>query len=325
MKRPQGFDPRPPGDDGARGTPSPPTKTPSRAPAAQRRGGRARPATAVPGTSDTAGGRDGRAGASRSSSAEADARRELRRARRERKRFERDEVRRFTRRTRRRTAGWITAAAIVAVMAAMLALAVYSPLLALRTVQIEGASRIPPETLVAALDDQVGTPLPRLDLGEVKEALAAFPLVQSYSTESRPPDTLVVRIVERTPIASVPAPGGGYRLVDPAGVVVEQADQRPAGYPVVDVGAAGVENPRFEAAAQVLAALPADFLAQVDAVDANTKDDVSLVLTDGKRVVWGSADQSDVKAARLPALIRATADRSVAEYDVSSPDNLVVR
>jgi hypothetical protein len=32
-----------------------------------------------------------------------------------------------------------------------------------------------------------------------------------------------------------------------------------------------------------------------------------------------------VKAARLPALLKATADQQVAEYDVSSPDNLVVR
>ncbi len=261
----------------------------------------------------------------RAAGAEAEARRELRRASRERKRFERDEVKRFTRRTRRRKAGWITAAAVIAAMGGLLAFAVYSPLLALRTVQIEGASRIPPETLVQALDDQVGTPLPLLDLGEVKDKLAAFPLIQSYSTESRPPDTLVVRVVERTPIASVRASGGGYQLVDPAGVVVERADARPEGFPVIDVGEVGIANARFEAAAQVLVALPADFLAQVDVVNATTKDDVSLVLTDGKWVVWGSADESDLKAARLPALIKATADRDVAEYDVSSPDNLVVR
>jgi cell division protein FtsQ len=214
---------------------------------------------------------------------------------------------------------------VVAVMAGLLAVAVYSPLLALRTVQVEGTSRIPADTLVQALDDQLGTPLPLLDLGEVKEKLAAFPLIQSYSTESRPPDTLVVRVVERRPVASIRASGGGFQLVDPAGVVVETTDERPAGFPVIDVGAGGVGSARFEAAAQVLVALPADFLAQVDVVNATTKDDVRLVLTDGKRVVWGSADQSDVKAARLPALLKATADREVAEYDVSSPDNLVVR
>jgi cell division protein FtsQ len=348
MKRPQGFDPgagtEPAGSSRAGGSgrggggtgrtrrPSAPASPVSTA---------AKQSTASPKVSPFPGGTAGRAGAASSrnqdgrdttggrrnaaASAEAEAKRELRRARRERKRFERDEVKRFTRRSRRRKAGWITAASVVVGMAGLLLIAVYSPLLALRTVQVEGASRIPQDALVRALDDQIGTPLPRLDLGEVKEKLAAFPLIQSYSTESRPPDTLVVRVVERTPIASVRASGGGYALVDPAGVVVERADERPDGFPLMDLGKAGVGNPRFEAAAQVLVALPPDFLAQVNTVNATTKDDVSLVLTDGKRVVWGSADKSDVKAARLPALLKATADQQVAEYDVSSPDNLVVR
>jgi cell division protein FtsQ len=352
MKRPQGFDPRPHEDEKA--------SSKEAAAAARGRGapaggaGRRRPnAPASPVASPTPGPRGPRLPASaagratgpgapeqepatsgrrfmgplagRATSAEAEARRELRRASRERKRFERDEVKRFTRRTRRRKAGWITAAAVVALMAGLLAVAVYSPLLALKKVQVEGASRIPQQTLVQALDDQIGTPLPLLDLGEIKKKLGAFPLIQSYSTESRPPDTLVVRVVERRPVAAIRASGGGFQLVDPAGVVVEQSDDRPDGFPVIDVGAGGIGSARFEAAAQVLVALPADFLAQVDVVNATTKDDVRLVLTDGKRVVWGSADQSDVKAARLPALLKATEDRNVAEYDVSSPDNLVVR
>jgi cell division protein FtsQ len=350
MKRPQGFDPGAREEETAapaRGAGSPSRGRGTGAGDARRRrpsvpaapaspaprvtpfpgadAGRSGGATGSASTADPDAGGRKKSAAARATSAEAEARRELRRASRERKRFERDEVKRFTRRTRRRKAGWITAAAVVAVMGGLLAIAVYSPLLALRNVQVEGASRIPPETLVQALDDQLGTPLPLLDLGEVKEKLGAFPLIQSYSTESRPPDTLVVRVVERTPIASVRASGGGFQLVDPAGVVVESADERPAGFPVIDVGAAGVANARFEAAAQVLVALPPDFLAQVDVVNATTKDDVSLVLADGKRVVWGSADESDVKAARLPALVKATADRDVAEYDVSSPDNLVVR
>jgi cell division protein FtsQ len=353
MKRPQGFDPRSPEEEspvsgrnagprgrgagagaGATGRRRPSAPASPVGPSAAERGA---PRPPDPGSlrgadSTAAGKKPGMGGllrknplTARAASAEAEARRELRRASRERKRFERDEVKRFTRRTRRRKAGWITAAAVVAVMAGLLAVAVYSPLLALRTVQVEGTSRIPADTLVQALDDQLGTPLPLLDLGEVKEKLASFPLIQSYSTESRPPDTLVVRVVERRPVASIRASGGGFQLVDPAGVVVETADERPAGFPVIDVGAGGVGSARFEAAAQVLVALPADFLAQVDVVNATTKDDVRLVLTDGKRVVWGSADQSDVKAARLPALLKATADREVAEYDVSSPDNLVVR
>ncbi len=301
MKRPQGFNPEAPGGPGK---PTPPPE-PVRAP------GKPRPvARAVPRESTR--------------SAEAEARGSLRRAKRERRRFERDEVRRFTRRSRRRRIGWLTAAGAVAVLAGLLLVAIYSPLLALRNIQVEGASRIPAGELVSALDDQLGTPLPLLDLGRVRDELRAYPLIESYSTESRPPDTLVVRIVERTPIATVPAEDG-FRLVDPAGVVIELLAERPAGVPLLDIGDADTSSDRFDAAAEVLVALPADFVGSVDTVSASTQDDVSLVLTDGTRVVWGSSDASAVKAARLPALVEANAGREVSEYDVSSPDNLVVR
>ena len=333
MKRPQGFDPRPPEDAARRpaATAAANTKTPSTPTtptAAGMSAAKAAPTAAAKSktaaTKPPARGRIRIPRLSTARTADVEARKQLRGAKRERKRFEREEVRRFTRRTRRRKAGWITAASVVAVMGGLLVTAVYSPLLALTTVQVEGASRIPPEEIVSVLGDQVGTPLPLLDFGRVRDDLGEFPLIQSYSTESRPPSTLVVRIVERTPVAAM-ATGEGFALLDPAGVVIDRPTERPAGYPLIDIGESDTSSGRFDAAAEVLVALPPEFLGQVDTVTATTKDDVSLVLTDGKRVVWGSSDASRVKAARLPALIAATADRPVAEYDVSSPDNLVVR
>ena len=61
---------------------------------------------------------------------------------------------------------------------------------------------------------------------------------------------------------------------------------------------------------------------------ASTADDVTLTLTTGERVVWGSADDSAKKAQVLAGLIRdqhaATRAASV-EYDVSAPDNGIIR
>ena len=45
-------------------------------------------------------------------------------------------------------------------------------------------------------------------------------------------------------------------------------------------------------------------------------DRISLVLRDGRVVVWGSAEQSEDKAAVLAALLRA---RDAQRYDVSVP------
>ncbi|WP_435079117.1 FtsQ-type POTRA domain-containing protein [Clavibacter michiganensis] len=248
---------------------------------------------------------------------DAEARRQLRRARRERQRYERQEVRRFTQRARRRRAGLLGALGAVLTLAIVVGIAVYSPLLALRTVEVEGADRVSPSSIQAALSDQVGTPLPLVDLGRVGDELRAFPLIRSYSTESRPPSTLVIRIVERTPVAVIQS-GAGFDLVDPAGITIERATARPDGYPLIDLPSADFSSPRFQAAAAVLVALPADFLPQVDSIQANTTDDVMLTLRSGKKVLWGSGERSVDKAQVLQALVKARGD--VGSYDVSAPD-----
>ena len=61
-------------------------------------------------------------------------------------------------------------------------------------------------------------------------------------------------------------------------------------------------------------------------MSATTQDNVSLVLTGvGQRVTWGSADQSQRKAALLAALIAQTDPASAGEFDVSAPNNGVFR
>ena len=252
-----------------------------------------------------------------SATGDAEARRQLRRARRERQRYERQEVRRFTQRARRRRAGLLGALGAVLVLAVVVGVAVYSPLLALRTVEVEGADRVSPDSIQAALADQVGTPLPLVDLDRVGDELRAFPLIRSYSTESRPPSTLVIRIVERTPVAVIQS-GAGFDLVDPAGVTIERATARPDGYPLIDLPSADFQSPRFQAATAVLVALPVDFLPQVDSIQANTTDDVMLTLRSGKKVLWGSGERSTEKAQVLQALVKARGD--VGSYDVSAPD-----
>ncbi|MEC5150007.1 FtsQ-type POTRA domain-containing protein [Cryobacterium sp. GrIS_2_6] len=253
----------------------------------------------------------------------ATARRKFRAARRARKRYEREEVRRFTWRSRRRRTVWLVLLGTVAALLGFVLVGTYSPLMALRTVEVVGTSRISADQVTAALGDQLGTPLPLVDFARIRADLGTFPLIQSYVTESRPPDTLVVRIVERTPVGTVVVPGG-FNLVDAAGVVIQNGAARVAGYPVIDARA-GVGSAGFQAATAVIAAVPDAVRQQLDTVTAATTDDVTLVLTGGARVVWGSAERSEYKAVVLAALIVSHPVGTVKEYDVSSPDSAVLR
>jgi cell division protein FtsQ len=254
-----------------------------------------------------------------------EAHKEASRAARERRRFERAEVRRFTRRSRNRRAGWITAASTVVVLLVLVAVAVYSPLLALEKIEITGTSRVPVDQVQAAVDEQVGTPLALVDYDKFTRQLSEFPLIRSYVTEAVPPHTLVIHIVERQPVASIMT-ATGYTLVDPAGVEIEKSDTRPLGVPIVEITGVKDDGAVFDSAVEVLLALPAPLLNQIDRVTATTMDDVTLVFTGvGQRVVWGSADRSELKARVLERLMTLHDPSALVEYDVTAPLSAVVR
>ncbi len=249
----------------------------------------------------------------------------MRRSARERRKYERAEVRRFTRRAHNRKIGFAVIARILATLVGLVFIAVYSPILALRFITIDGTSRINAGEVQTAVSGQLGTPLALLDYGAITRDLTVFPLIRSYVTEIVPPDTLRIHITERAPVGSVKV-GEMYNLVDPAGILLQQSAERIPGVPVLDLPGGDLSGAAFSSMVAVLLALPPAMLAQVDRVSAQTKDDVSLVLTGvGQGVTWGSADDSARKANLLGALIRLTDPTQPGVFDVSAPGNGVFR
>ncbi|NYF10605.1 cell division protein FtsQ [Leifsonia sp. AK011] len=316
MKRPEGFDPpkaEPPQQRKQ--------KKPVRTPATRQQSSTLAKESRVPASAPT----ERIPRPSRQPRPDAGSRAELKRAARERRKAERAEVRRFTRRTRNRRVALIAVAGVILTLIGIVLTAVYSPILALREVRIEGTSRINAQEVQDALGSQMGTPLALLDAGTIETQLAAFPLIRSYATQTVPPGTLVVTIVERQPVASVATPTG-FSLVDPAGIVLQESAEPIAGVPFIDLAGAATDSPAFGAAVEVLLSLPPELLAQVQSVTAHTQDDVTLVLAGvGQRVTWGAADDSAKKAALLSALIAVTDPAQPGEFDVSAPTNGIFR
>lgn len=316
MKRPQGFDPTP--EPTKQTKPARPAKQPKQPrqaaqptqPAAQKQA-RQRPAPRPP----------------RRPAVEPSGptKRELRRAARERRRVERQEVRRFTKRVRNQRAVWFTTIGVVLGLGGMLAIAVFSPLLAFTKLEVKGATHIDESDVRTVIEAQLGTPLALIDYDAIGDGLARFPLIRSYVTEVTPPGTLTVHLVERAPVG-VLRTEAGFAVVDPAGVVLARPTERPDDLPRINVDSDGAAGVGFAAVVEVLLALPPALRANVDTAVATTKDDVRLALRNGgQSVVWGSADRSDLKARVLEQLIVANGSRSNLEYDVSAPLSPVVR
>lgn len=249
----------------------------------------------------------------------------LKDAERARRRYERNEAKRFTVGTRRRRIKLIIAAGITAALVLLVVLTAYSPLLSLRTIEVQGTSRIDPAMVVTKLDDQVGRPLSLIDFGQIERTLESFPLVQSYVTETRPPDTLVIKIVERQPVASVQT-DTGYQLIDPVGVIVESSQERVPGYPLLDTAVTPKDSKQFAAIGAVMLAIPVDLRNQIQTVLAETPDSIRFIMAStGNSVLWGSSEQSPLKARILTSMLAQPELASSTEIDVSSPEAPVVR
>lgn len=233
------------------------------------------------------------------------------------------EERRFTEGSRRQRRVRATISASVLGFCALVAGIVLSPLMTLTDVVVSGRDTVPEEVVIGAVSDQIGSPLALINYDSIAAKLGTVVRIQSFSTELRPPHTLVLRIVERTPMGAIPT-SAGWDVVDAAGVVMESSESLPESVPVLDVES--LESPGFVAAAKVLHALPRKLRADVSTISAATRDSVRFVLRGVTHEIrWGSDEQSTLKAAVLTrALAIAKSKGGTYVIDVSAPDTLIM-
>jgi len=198
---------------------------------------------------------------------------------------------------------WILALVLVVVLLAGAVYGVFfSPLLGVRSVSIAGGPDSVSVKVRAVVDVSDGTPLARVDLDSVAERVNAVPEVAEVEVARHWPDTLVVTVTPRVPIA-VTSANGRFWLVDSTGDPYLAVDAPPAGLVPVKLATPGVGDPATAAALTVLAALTPDFRAQVADLAARTVYDIKLTLTDGRSVIWGDATASAKKMEILPAVL----------------------
>ncbi|WP_343870516.1 cell division protein FtsQ/DivIB, partial [Caenispirillum bisanense] len=101
--------------------------------------------------------------------------------------------------------------------------------LTLNNLMVEGRNRTDGAAILAALNVQRGAPILDIDMQAAREALEALPWVSKAVVSRRLPDTLHVRIEERTPIALWQREDGQFMLTDAGGAAI----------PIHDVGAWG--------------------------------------------------------------------------------------
>jgi cell division protein FtsQ len=226
--------------------------------------------------------------------------------------------RRFARRQwRRRWLAWrylLVLVLVLAIVGGGIYAVWFSKWLAVESIDVSGAETVSDSDIRARSGIDEGEPLVRLDLAAAERRIGALAVVRSVSVTRQWPHGVLISIQERVAIAVVEI-GERLRGMDADGVVFRDYKKAPPGLPRVETPI-GTTSAALKEAAKVIAALPQELSLLVDHVQVASVDQISLVLKDGRTVVWGSSDQSDTKATVLATLL-ASVQAQV--YDVSVP------
>jgi cell division protein FtsQ len=255
-----------------------------------------------------------------------DAERDLRRGIEPRMRERRVQVKRSQ--GRRRLIRLAVGLGVVLVVVGTLAV-LGSSLFAVRAedVRVFGAVYTDREVLSEIVDDAVGTPVLRLDTGDLTDRIEAIPWVESATVRTDFPHGLTIDIRERAAMTTYQGPDQRFRVLDREGRVLDVIDKYPFAYVLiggpdpVDL-APGEFAPRgYVAASELAKNLTGSVRGRVTMIEV-TSDGARLVmhLDDGTRVFFGEARDLLAKLVRLEAVLANGQEREPGLVDVSTAD-----
>lgn len=202
---------------------------------------------------------------------------------------------------RRRTALIVATLVVLAVVGTWLV--AFSPVLGVRTIEVQGNHVVSAAQVERAAAIDKGTPLIRLDTDAAARRVEALSVVASAQVRTSFPSTVVITVDERDPVGYVQA-HDRTMLVDRTGDQYRAVANPPGGLPRFDVPADADAQTTGGAVATVARALPAKLLGRIEVIHALDPSAITLVLTDGRTVEWGSATRNAAKARVLAALLK---------------------
>ena len=184
-----------------------------------------------------------------------------------------------------------------------------------KEVKISGNFRLASEKIVEAAAVPIGNSLMSINPASISEQLKTLPEIKEVTVERGWPNSILIVVKERTPIA-VAATATGYNLIDSDGINAGKVSSPLAGLLVIS---AEPDSPAMTNAIQALAAIPPKW--KITGLSAPTQDSVVAKLKNGAVVKFGSGERATDKVEVAEALM----DKGYKVIDVSAPDAPTVK
>lgn len=194
--------------------------------------------------------------------------------------------------------------------------------LTVERVLVDGRLRTDRQSLIDALGVEIGQPILGVEIGTARARIASLPWIREVTVERRLPDTLLVRVVERRPLA-IWQNEGSIAVVDVDGKVIDGA--RPQDFPELLL-VVGPDAPVMAADLLAIMTRTPDLSTRVTAAVRVGERRWNLKLDDGIEVQLPEDDLADAWT-MLVDLDRAEQlfARDVQTVDLRLPDRLVLR
>jgi cell division protein FtsQ len=211
--------------------------------------------------------------------------------------------------------GWVVGVLTVVTVAVSAWVVLGTSVLGVHAVEVSG-SHIATAAQVRAVADVVdGTPLARVDVDQVGQRVRTMPSVASVAVSRSWPNTLLITVTERVPVAAVAA-AGGFAIVDAEGIVFDTRAKKPDNAVLMKVALLRPDDPTTRAALRVAVALTPALREKLIQLVADSPTRIRLELGGGRIIVWGDAENIETKTRVAAALL----NRPVTTIDVSSPE-----
>ena len=219
---------------------------------------------------------------------------------------------------KRRWVLWGSIVGAVLLIGAAIYLFGFSPVFATHNVQVNGTSLLTEDEVREAAQVQLELPVLREDTGAIAERVRQLKPVRDVAVGRALPDTIVINVTERTLSYQVKEKDS-VSWVDTEGVIYNTSAAGSDG--VIQVSAPNADDRLRRDIATVVANLPDGVKADIESFSAKAVDRISFKLSGGREVVWGSAEESELKGQVLSALLSVEAS----VYDVSAPRDPITR
>ena len=179
---------------------------------------------------------------------------------------------------------------------------------------VTGNSRLATEQIIQAANVPIGNSLMSIDTLGLTSTLLTIPELKAVTVERGWPHTVLINVIERTPIA-VAETGSGFNLIDSDGHGAGAVTTPPRGLLIIS---AQPDSPAMVGAISALAAIPPEW--KLVGLAALTQDSIVATLRSGAVITFGSGDRAADKVEVAQALI----EKGYSVINVSAPDAATV-